>query len=87
MYEERRPSVKKPTVETSTAKSSKAICQWQKEKPVVQFADKYEPFKVKVKPDREKTKPLIISTKSSKSVNVASPVDWLHQGVRWSDLS
>lgn len=77
MYEEKMRNVKKPIVETSIEESSKAIGQRQKEKLVVRFADKPEPFKVKVKPDREKNKPLVISTKSSKSVNATSPVDWL----------
>ena len=79
--------MKKPTMETNTAESSKAIGQWQKEKLVVRFAGKPKPFKVKVRPDREKNNPWIISTKSFKSVNVASPMDWRHQGVRWFDLS
>ncbi|XXG41782.1 hypothetical protein AAC387_Pa01g2180 [Persea americana] len=87
MYEKRRSGVKKPTMETNTAESFKAISQWQKEKLAVRLTDKPKPFKVKVKPVMEKNKPLIISTKSSKSVNVASPEDCLHQGVRWSDLS
>ena len=87
MYEEKRPSVKKHVVETNTAESSRTISQQQKEKPVVRFADKPEPFKVKVKPDREKSKPLVILTKSSKSINTASPVGRLYQGNRWSDLS
>ena len=87
MYEVKRPSVKKPTVETNTAESSKAIGQQQKKKLAVRFTDKPEPFKVKVKLNREKSKHLIISTKPFKSVNVASLVDRLYQGDHMSDLS
>ena len=75
MFEGMKPSTKKPTVEPSITKSSKTIGQQQKKKLVVRLADKTEPFKVKVKFDRKKSKPLIISIKSSKSVNVASPVN------------
>ena len=86
MYKEKKHSVKKPTMGTSTSESSKTMCQQQKKKPVVRFIDKPEPFKVKVQPDREKSKPLIISTKSSKSVNVAYPVNRLYQEICWYDL-
>ena len=85
-YEERKPSVKKPIVETSTTESSKAMGQQQKKKLVVRFANTLEPLKIKVKPDMKKSKHLIISAKSSKLVNVASPVNRLDQEIPWSDL-
>ena len=47
-------SAKKTALKTRTAESSKTMGQQQKRKLVVRFAEKPEPFKVKVKSDREK---------------------------------
>ena len=79
MYEEmikqQKLSVKKPPVEASTAESTKVLNHQQKKKLVVRFADTPEPFMIKVKPDRKKSKPLIIFAKYSKLINVASAID------------
>ena len=86
MYEERKPGLQKAVLETDTAESTKAMGQQQKKKLVVWFVDTPEPFTIKVKSDMKKTKHLIISAKSSKSVNVASSVNRLDQEIHWSYL-
>lgn len=87
VYEKRKPSMKKLVVKTSTVKLAKILSQQQKKKLVVRFADTPEPFTIKVKHDMKKSKPLVISAKTSKTVNVASPTNQLDQEIHWSDMS
>lgn len=65
--------------------SAKISVQLQKKKLVVRLTDTPEPFMIKVKLDTKKGKPLVISTKSSNSVNTASLVNQLGQAVPWPD--
>ena len=52
---------------------------------MVWFVDTPEPFTIKVKPDTKKGKPLVISTKSSESINAASLVSQLGRDAPWPD--
>ena len=57
------------------------IQQQKKKKLVVWFADAPEPLVIKVKLDTKNGKPLVITIKSSKSVNAASSIDHSFQAV------
>ena len=74
MIKQQKPSVKKHVMEVGVVESAKVLDHQQKKKLAVWFAYALDPFTIKVKPDM-KGKPLIISAKSSKSVNVASLVN------------
>lgn len=84
--ERQRPNMKKFAAETGIAKRAKVLVHPQKKRLVVRFANTPEPFMVKVRPDTKKGEPLVTSTKSSKSVHVASSVNQSSREVPWPDI-
>lgn len=73
--------MKKLVARTDIIELVKVLAHKQKKKLVVRFAYTPDPFMIKVKSDVKKGEPLVISTKSSKSVSVPSSVNQLGREV------